>query len=955
MKHFYAFMKKAAALFFSALLMCGSYKAVSDKINITALNTARISEEQLALCREKELDCFEAEETVRTPLSGAAIYTGGAEAFSPFEGASMLLLSGEGEAGAELSFLKHPSVSESRSIAVCVFIKQSETAASYTLTVDAIFSNTEIKGSDTVVPGSWQTAYLPITAYKPGQLVSVKITVVSSDGSPVEAALDCLHTAIVAGMPEDLPFFASDFAPAKGSVSYSDGGLTFTVNGQNPFLESSPCNYVIPERFNSLAVTIYNGAKAKSAELSCKMNGASKYNESDVYKLDLEEGEATYYFKAGNYRGQSVLNAFRLTFDGRLKGEIKISGIKLTSYRFPAVYPGKLSADLSGDILKITGSVPSYPSGAKEIRLYRLLPGQDEERFEELEAAPYRTAKPSKTFSFDVPKTENGTDNTLYKYFAVFYGESAFYPAAAAYVLQSADAPAKTGTRCVSFQPDVSALAEAEPDTVFFTVDTERIYKEDKGYDEEYFAPFDEAAARLYGEGVSAAFYLSYPNGMPDIADQTSFDRFVSLLGYVSERYKNVLKAVVPCAELDSESVSLAAGSDDRAVRYAAALARTASAVLSPLGVNTLLPLSAERGAGFLRMLDMEGLDDTPFGFVLTGDYSPKAVSELLSSSLLYKSSERELIYKTKLPDGEEALMKSFYSLTEYCSGVWYEGEFEEEAIAEFFRAADSADGVERADLILGENGGLTAKQLYPHVSGYKKVYKKTDMGQDKPEGSVSVLFDGKTDERWATYDACREVYQGAVNNGQAAELAFDFSHGKRGKAVFTPEPAADNGAFYIRLYADYLPADTGSISIAVYIYGDNGCVYGDIVCGESESRSVCVKTDGLLGTVRKIAFEVKQNGEGALSTPRICVSEIYAADARSEQTVTDEPETEPPEPETQIFETEKKTEPADTVETEAEDGSGKLLIITISVMLGMFALCGGVIFVLKKISEKRA
>ena len=70
---------------------------------------------------------------------------------------------------------------------------------------------------------------------------------------------------------------------------------------------------------------------------------------------------------------------------------------------------------------------------------------------------------------------------------------------------------------------------------------------------------------------------------------------------------------------------------------------------------------------------------------------------------------------------------------------------------------------------------------------------------------------------------------------------------------------------------------------------------------------------------------------------------------------MTDEPETEPPEPETQIFETEKKTEPADTAETEAEDGSGKLLIITISVLLGMFALCGGVIFVLKKISEKRA
>ena len=952
-------IKKAAAVFFAVLLLCGSYRAEAEQTGVSAVNAAEISYEQLDLCLAEMLDGFEGDGTVRTAQNGAALYTSGAEELlSPFEGGSMLMLSGTGAVGAELSFLKHPDADDCRSVAVSVYVKPAGTGADYTLSIFATFTNTEVTGTGEITAGSWQTAYLPVSEYKPGQLVSVRITVASSDGGVIEAALDCLHTANVDGMPEDLPLFASDFSCRGGKLSYSGGSLTFEANGKEPYIESSVCNYLIDEKYNALAITLVNSAGASSAVLSCRMNGAAKYNESDVYGLELQDGRNTYYFKAGNYRGQSVLNAFRLTFSEKLKGSVTVEKIELTSYRFPTRYPGTLSVTESGPDLKISGSVPSYPATSKEIRLYRLLPGQDEERFEELDVTPYRTAEPAKTFSFVIPKEDNGIDNTLYKYFAVYYGDSAFYAAPAAYVPSRTSAAVNTGERCVSYQPDLSLLTEAEPDAVFFTLDTDKIYNEDGTVNEEYLSEYDLAAKRLGEENISAAFILTRQSGAPDLSSEAQFDGFVSILRFVCERYAGVIRSVVPCPELDSESLSDSAGSDDRAVRYAAALARTASAVLTPYGVKALLPVSSDCETRFLMMIGEEKLSDVPFGFLLCGRESEtlaqRSAASYVSTSLLYKNAKRETIYKTKLPDDLSELLSGFYYATGFCSGVYYDGELKDDGTAEIFRSASSADGVAAADAVLKENGGGSVSLLYPHTSEYKKIYKKVEITEDKPDGSVSILFDGKTDERWTTYDACRDVYQGAVNNESAAELTFDFGLGRRGKAVFDTGPVTDNGAFYIRLYADYLPSDTGSVKVTVYLYGDNGCVYGDVSLRESEIAAVCIKTDELLGAVRRIVFAVSQNEDGTLATPRICAAEIYAADAKSEQTVTDPPETEPPKPETQVFVTETQTEPAQTEPVNEGDDTGRLLIITLCVMLGMFVCCGLLIFILKLISDKK-
>ena len=964
-------MKKAAAvllavIILSAAVVTSPYRAAGDEELTTVLNAAQISYEQLELCMDSLLDGFEADGTVRTPLEGSALYTDGAEgSFSRFEGESRLMLSGTDRVGAELSFLKHPPLSKCRGIAISLFIKPAQDGGSYSVSLAATGTDATVRAEGEVPAGSWQTLYLPFGSARPGQLVSVTAAITAARGGEIEAALDCLHTSNVDGMPEDLALFASDFTCSKGSkISYSDGALVFAANGRESYIESSLCNYILTEKHNTLAITIENGAKASSAVLSCRLNGAAKFTETDSFERELGEGTATYYFRTDIYRGDNVLNYFRLTFPDKIKGEIKIKKIELTAYRYPVSYPGTLTVSENGETLKISGSVQTYPAGSEEIRLYRLLPGEDEERFEELNVTPYRTAEPAKTFSLEIPRKDGDTDNALYKYFAVYYGDTPYYAAPAAYLPTGVCAHGGTGEKCVSLQSDLSVLALAEPDTVFMSFDAEKLFCEDGTCDEEYFAPFDAAADRLRGEGFGAAALITFAAGIADIGKEEGFSLFVNALTAVSDRYGDILKAVIPGGALNGKDAVESAVSDDRAVRYAAALARTAAYVLSPRGINTLLPVSADgEGCGIARFLDMlkeEKTDGVCFGFAVSGeDEDPDAVisaagkiSAVLSSSLTYNGKKRELVACMPFPKSETELVNRFCRAAEYCGGVYFCGAFCDDGVTDLFAALCSADGTARVDSIIKENGGFGAALLYPRSASYKNIHRRTEITDEAPEGSVSVLFDGKTGEGQTAYDSCRDIYQGAVGNDPAAELEFDFSLGDRGKAVFETEEAKDNGAVYIRLYADYLPADEKTVEAQLTVTGENGCVYGYCTLRESETESYCIKTDGLLGSVRKVTVYVKQNESGTLSTPRICVLGVYAADAASEQTVTEEKETEPPQPETQVFVTE--TEAATEEPQPEEDGTGRLLLITLCVMISMFAVCGAVIFIMKKTTEKK-
>ena len=969
MKHLKSIIKKAAAILIAAAILTGTYSAADQSAAKSVLNVAQISFDQLKLCLGDMLDGFESDGTVRAPLFENALYTDGDEGtFPSFEGTAHLTVSGAGKIGAELSFLKHPSLSGRKSVGIAVFIKPGDSESAVTLTLTATGTDSAVTASGVIAEGAWQTVYLPFLS-DPGQLVSVRVEMIREDGGDIEAALDCLHSSLVSGMPENLQLFASSFSSYKGSVSYSGESLVFSVNGKDGYIESSVCNYIITEEYNTLAITIDNAAGASSAVLSCKMNSEKEYSESASFERELGGGKRLYYFKIGYYRGKNVLNGFKLTFPGKLKGDITVERIELTSYRYPASYPGTLTVSAAENVLTVSGEVPSYPATSTEIRLYRLLPSQDEERFEELDVTPYKTASPSKSFTFTVPRYDGDTDNALYKYFAVFSGKSNYYAAPAAYAPAGSAASRKTGVRCVSLPADLSLLPYAAPDTVFFTFDTEKMYCEDGTYNEEYLAPFDEAAGLMKKEGVCAAALIKFQSGEPDTATEQGLKRYVSLLEFIAERYAGVLVSTAVGPVLNGTEAAEAAGSEDRAVKYAAALARTAAYVLNPRGINVLLTIGADSVRCFdpIRFLQMLGeetdISGIKYGFLLDTESADtpylsaesKKISSYLSSALLYGKAKRELIFESAFPSDETKMIETFYSMTEICSGVYFRGGFEADGLTELFRALDSEDGAAFADKAAAEAGTIAASLAYPHISLYKKVCRKIQITDEAPAGSVTVMFDGQPGEEWYAYDSCRGIYHGAVNNDPAAELAFDFSRGARGRAVFEAEPAIDNGAVYIRIYADYLPAEAKTVETTVTVYGDNGCVYGTYTLNESETAAIRLESGGKLGRINRIAFCVEQNGEETLSTPRICILGIYAENAASEETVTEAEETEAPKPETQIFVTETETDTqTEAVTEEKEDGTGRLLIITLCVMAFMFLMCGTVIFILKKISEKK-
>ncbi|MBR4255849.1 MAG: hypothetical protein IKQ18_01700, partial [Clostridia bacterium] len=74
----------------------------------------------------------------------------------------------------------------------------------------------------------------------------------------------------------------------------------------------------------------------------------------------------------------------------------------------------------------------------------------------------------------------------------------------------------------------------------------------------------------------------------------------------------------------------------------------------------------------------------------------------------------------------------------------------------------------------------------------------------------------------------------------------------------------------------------------------------------------------------------------------------IYTAEKNSTETVTEATADTMPEPESQHFDT---AVPTTAYETKAENGGGtaRLYLISICVIIAMFALCGAVILILKK------
>ena len=939
---------------FAAALCTPRVSASADGI----LNVSEITEEQAELCAAVMIDGFEAEECVRKSDAGtSAAVTGGA-----LEGERCLSLSGTGHAGVTLTPEKKRNTANVRSLCVCLYAEPAD--GEYTVTVTLHGEEKDVSGSAALPSGVWCAAYLPVDTQTTVNIKDIRVSV-SAGSARVKCRVDRVHTALVDGLPDRLPFFASDFSAERGDIEYKDGCLIYTPTGRNSKLESSACGYMTNGLYNALAVRLVNDCDAQSLTVRFKLDRQVTYSDENAKTLPLTQGENVYYFNIDGFQSGTTVNAFRFEFPDNVNGSIKIKSIGFASYRFPAEYKGTVTAYVSGGKIIVSGGFSDAPASTERICLYRLAPGVDEELPGAFDGEPYRTAEKSDAFKFEIPLTDGKTNNAYFKYLVRYEGKNGYEDAGASYVVRNLLPALNIGYKGTLCGADLSLLYEQMPASVYVDVNTASLFSEsgevcfDGGGMTHYI--FDEALSRLdavisrcKAEDARVVLKINYSpflNGdkyvfqsgdelLPDITTADGADFYLSFLSFLSERYSGALSGIIPCGELDSEAVAAARGlTPDRAEKYASALIISAQNVLSEYGVAVLAPVSYGGAAVFAELLSKD-VSDAPhlalYTEVNTPDEAAGAVGVFTSFGF-----GAAVACPVKTADDLITLYYGCQNGTSICAVPDADGE-----LPELFSVIDTTYGLTAADAAAGDafTGGVAS--YCKNIKTPAKAY--ADLGELEPASlpsAVTTLYGGDETDGWAAYDCCKGVYKDELNSEPTAAAAFDFTDGENGYASYTFDLKKSRKTLYLRLYTDYLPENLISASVLIKLYGTGGVTVGRITLNSGETTVAALDAGGGTGLIKRVTLSFEDALPG--STPRICILGIYTEEEDSSESVTEAQTDTMPEPESQIFDTAPET--SAKAETSSGGGNASLYLTAICVIIAMFALCGAVILILKK------
>ena len=920
------------------------------------LNVSPTEAEQVRLCSAVLLDSIEASESERTPDEGTVAEITGTSAL---EGEKSLRLSGNGSAGVTFTMTKKRNTENTRSAAICLYAEPVQGAV-LTLRMTLRGSKKSFDASAELPQGTWCVAYLPLNG-SAVNIDDVHISVSADRTARVAVTADWLHTSIVDGLPDRLRYFASDFSTHKGSLEHTEEGMVFRPSGSGSYIESAMCRYMTGGVYNCITFEMDNQSDMKKMMLRLKLDGQYSYSEEDTHTLAAEEGEGVYRFPIDGLRSGTSVEQFRLEFPGYPEGKITIKRIYFDTYRFPAAYKGNASVTVTDDAVTVSGSLPDYPSASKRICLYRLAVGEDDEEPGVIEGEPCAEASVSSSFEFTLPRTENGADNALFRYVVVYEGKTSSYTACAATALPSAGA-VSLPYKGIDMPDDVSVLPDLFAGAVYVDLDMGALFSDSgaesigsgsgKRYlSDEALEKYDQTVSRITGAGACVVLRLVYSpfsdsdkyyftagtEAIPDLTTYEGTAHFYALISYLSQRYAGSVKAIVPCGPLDSkEIVSLRGLSVDAAEKYACSVYGTAVYAASKHGVGVLFPASAAGADVFLGMLR----EDIPEGAVTV--YAECADAEE-AAAFAAAAGDHSCGAAVRAPaEDAEALIRLYYGsgAAAICASDVPDG-----AAAGLFAVIDTDKGVSEADLLAKDAFPDGISAVYPVRTPTTLYTGLGELTDAEMPYVVTTLYDGTSADGWICLDSCRDVFADTVNSESAAALSFDFTDGGRGTAIYSyTQGKSVRDTLYVRLYADYLPEESDSIAVKLTARCGAGRVSGVCTLEKEKTVSLALDVPPLYGGFRELILSV-DGGEG---TPRISVLGIYTVEPDSGETLTEQETETLPEPETQRFDT------APATETEAEEGGSgmRLYIIAILVILGMFLICGAVIFALKKIGE---
>ena len=930
----------------------------------SVLNVSAVTEEQAQLCAAVMLDGFEADETERAPAKGTVSST----SVSALEGEKCMRLTGNGSAEMTLTLTKKRSTANTRSLCVCACTDPVENTE-FIMSVTVYGKEKTITAQAPLPSGQWYAAYMPIDTGTTVNIESITVGISANGESNVRVSclIDRVHTSTVDGLPDKLKYFASDFTSNRGEIEYTEDALVFRPSGSNSYIESSLCGYMTNGQYNALAVKLENNCDAEKITLRLKLDKQYSYTEENSHTLELTPGEHVYSFPIGGFRSGVSIGAFRLELPGAASGEIAIKSISFSSYRFPVEYDGKVTAETSGGKLKIYGTLPDYPASATRVCLYRLTPGFDEEEPGGFDDAPYAEAPASSSFSFELPLTEGDLDNTYFKYLVRYETKTGYEDAGIAYVNTAKAAAPYVSYKGASAEDDTSILSYLNPDTVYADVDIGRLLADEGEIEFKFFsktgyisetalAKYDELIKRCSEEKIytvlrlvyspftdSEKYYFTGENtALPDITTDEGTAHYMSLLTFFAQRYGRSLSAIIPCDTLDIRSISDMRGiSVDKAEKYVSDLMFAAQSALSSYGISVTVPVSANGAELFLGMFqkDVKEPEKMP---VYVETVSAESAAELLETSGVYPFS---LIVSCRVDSVSELVR--FYCGCKAAAGICVRGLSSTDDRAELYSVIDTTYGASAADRLAADEFPDGVSAVYPDIEKSANQYEnKGTLDPVELPQMMTTLYDGETVQSWQNFDCCKSIYTAPVNGENAAGLAFDYTSGCFGYASFAPDAKKNYGTVYFRLYADYLPENAEDITLRIFAESDRGVSAG--YCTLADETVTVVSMD-LKNAGRIKRFTFAPLDISSKSTPRICVLGIYTTEKDSSDTITEAQTETMPEPESQIFDTAE--------ESQADSGKGssaRLYITAILVIIGMFALCGVVIIILKKRDLRR-
>lgn len=928
------------------------------------LNISPITEVQAELCTAVMIDGFEGEETKRTADDGTLI----ASSDGALEGGQCLKMVGNDKVGVTLVPNKKRNTSNTRSLCVCLYAEPSGDAEFYA-TVTMRGSKKSFTATAYLPSGQWCAAYLPVDTSSSVKIDDINVTVSAKSDASVRVVcrVDRVHTALVDGLPDKLPYFASDFTATRGKITYTANSLIFTPDGSNSSFESTDCGYMTNGVYNALAVTLVNNCTAEKIKMSFKLDKQRSYNDENSKTLALKPGENVYYFNIGGFQSGTTVASFKIELPGSAKGNIEIKSIGFATYRFPASYAGTVTAYKSDGRIKISGTMPEYPASSQRICLYRIAPGVDEELPAAIDSEPYATASVSASFSFELPEKDGDLNNAYFKYLVRYEGKNGGYAdAGAAYVKTPATPLVTLKYKGVDLPSDLSDVHELLPGAVYIDVSTSSLFVEksesefkisDATYylSDDILSELDRVAELCSKEGAQTVLRITYTafSGsdkymfnseneiLPDITTAEGADFYLSLLSYFAGRYSGRVCAVIPCGPLDAQAIASMRGfTADRAEKYASSLIITACNLLAEYGITVMAPVSSFSSTAFVEMLSLDLTDRAYTPVYVEAD----GVSDL-SSYQAFDQYGFKTVVRCSAGSAEE-LIRLFYGCQDgaaICASL----ENADENTLSLFSVLDTTYGLEAADA-LGKDafpGGVAA--YFPNIKTQTKLYKS--LGKLEPSELpfvVTTIFDGTDVDGWSAAGSCKNVYTDSVNGESLAAAAFDQSELDYGYAQYEFSEKKYCETLYVRLYADYLPEGTDSVDIKLTVYGVNGTTVAFITLESGVAATAALALDETIGAIDKMT--VSPQGLPRDATPRICTLGIYTAEKNSTETVTEATADTMPEPESQRFDT---AVPTTSYETKAENGGGtaRLYLISICVIITMFALCGAVILILKK------